>query len=261
VDRDTAIGQMTRSGTGADAAGGRGRLWLDWVKANAVGEWLGLGGAALIGWLALRWLESVFDVAMAVVLSSFVFGLVEGSILGWFQHRVLVRPLPFLTRGGWIAATVVGGTIAWLVASTIVTIGGAGAAGVVEPSPTMQVALAAALGLAAGPVLGVPQALVFRTWLGGRAWHWVWANALAWAVAMPVVFIGAGLPGEGAGFLPLAAAVSVTLLAAGAIAGAIHGAVMVWLLGARLEQSAYPHVVLDELSNLDTQWQELGEDE
>jgi hypothetical protein len=260
MDRETAIGQMTRSGIGAETSGGRGRLWLDWVKANAIGEWLGLGGAALIGWLALRGLEGVVDVAMAVVISSFVFGLVEGGILGWFQHRVLVRPLPFLTRNGWITATVVGGTIAWLVASTVVTIGGAGAAAAVEPSPAAQLAFAAVLGLGAGPILGVPQALVFRTWLGGRAWHWVWANALAWAAAMPLVFLGAGLPGEGAGVLVVAAVASATLLAAGATAGAVHGVVMVGLLGGRLEQSAYPHVVLDELSTLDSRWEQT-EDE
>jgi hypothetical protein len=63
------------------------------------------------------------------------------------------------------------------------------------------------------------------------AW-WLPANAAAWAAGMPIVFAGAHLGAslEPPGAIALLAA--LTLAAAGAIVGAIHGRVLLWLVPA-----------------------------
>lgn len=89
--------------------------------------------------------------------------------------------------------------------------------------------LAALMGLALGPILGLPQWWVLRRHVERASW-WVPANALAWACGMVVVFIGAGtVPAEGVS-LSLIVILIATLAAAGAVVGAIHGLALMWLL-------------------------------
>jgi len=59
------------------------------------------------------------------------------------------------------------------------------------------------------------------------------ACAAAWAVGMPVVFIGAETSPVGASALSIALKLFVTIAAAGASVGAIHGMALLWLLGRR----------------------------
>jgi hypothetical protein len=89
-------------------------------------------------------------------------------------------------------------------------------------SDAAQLALAVPLGLVAGVILGFPQWRILRRSVKRATW-WVLANALAWAVGMPLVFVAAGVRPEGSA-LQVAALVVGSLAAAGAAVGAIHGA-------------------------------------
>jgi hypothetical protein len=91
--------------------------------------------------------------------------------------------------------------------------------------------MAAGMGLILGAILGVPQWRVLRRHLSGSGW-WVPANAVAWAVAMPLIFLAAGMPLPQDALAPLLAVVAAIIAGAGAIAGAIHGIVLVRLLRA-----------------------------
>ena len=65
------------------------------------------------------------------------------------------------------------------------------------------------------------------------AWTWIPANGAAWMLGMPLIFVIAGRVPEhsaGAGF---ALTALLLLAAAGAVVGAIHGAVLVSLLRRR----------------------------
>jgi hypothetical protein len=101
-----------------------------------------------------------------------------------------------------------------------------------EMSDAAKYALALVMGLALGTILGAPQWLVLRSYTSGAS-LWVWANAAAWAVGMPVVFIGAGTSPVGASALSIALKLFVTIAAAGASVGAIHGVALLWLLRRR----------------------------
>ena len=61
----------------------------------------------------------------------------------------------------------------------------------VEPPLALVLLLAADLGSVAGPLLPAFQWLSLRKVLPCNAWRWLPANALAWALGMPVIFPGA----------------------------------------------------------------------
>jgi hypothetical protein len=89
--------------------------------------------------------------------------------------------------------------------------------------------LAAVMGAALGIILGIPQWRALRRYIARAGW-WVWANSVAWMVGMPVVFIGAGSSPQNASMVRIALTGIGTIAAAGAVVGAIHGAVLLWLL-------------------------------
>jgi hypothetical protein len=63
-----------------------------------------------------------------------------------------------------------------------------------------------------------------------QAFVWIPANALAWAPALVVLFVGVEAV-SGGGFGPGAfVAGTLILAAAGAVVGAIHGLALLWLL-------------------------------
>ena len=94
-----------------------------------------------------------------------------------------------------------------------------------EPGPGLTLVLAAGLGLVTGPILGGAQGRVLRQ-ARPDVRGWPWANALAWAFGMPVIFAGTDrVPWNGP--LPARiAALYLVCLAAGLVVGAVHGAVL-----------------------------------
>jgi hypothetical protein len=203
-------------------------LWLRWVGANAGAEGIGLGVSALVAVTVLAWRPVPLPVAFVAVLAA---GAFEGLVVGGAQWRVLRRPFPHLGAGAWVGATVAGAVVAWalgMLPSTLMDMDGAAQGPPI--SDGVQYLLAAGMGLALGPVLGIPQWLVLRRHVPRAGW-WVPANAVAWAAGMPVIFAVAGGVPAGLPVLALAALVLGTLTLAGAIVGAMHGVVLVRLLG------------------------------
>jgi hypothetical protein len=203
------------------------------VSANALGELVGLGVAAAAGFVLMQLFEASFGALASLAGAGvmIVLGTFEGLVVGLAQWLALRRPFPTMSRRTWVLASAVGAFVAWtlgMIPSTLIDFGAdAGAAPPAEMSDTLMYTLAAAMGAVLGPILGVPQWLALRRHVRHAAW-WVPANAAAWALGMPVVFIGAssaptgGLPG-------LVATGGLTAAAAGAVVGAIHGLALLWL--------------------------------
>ena len=211
------------------------KLWFKWILANAVGETVGLGGTLLIGGLLLLNVQKTMVVpaaALAVLAGTFI----EGIVVGTAQWLVLRRPFESMRWRVWVLATAIGAFVAWtlgMIPSTFIFTGAdtAGAAPA-QMSDLMVYALAAAMGLVLGSILGVPQWLVLRRHLPKAGW-WVLANALAWMVGMVVVFVGTNfIPPEGIS-ISVALMLLLFLFAAGATVGAVHGLVLIWLLRSR----------------------------
>lgn len=162
---------------------------------------------------------SQITVAVALVLAG---GLVEGVALGTAQGAALRRWLPGVLWP-WAAVTVLIAGLGWAAGSVPAVLSGEG--GETEP-PVLAVAGGAlVLGALMGALLGAAQALVLRGQVA-HPWRWAGASALAWAAAMPVIFLGAALAP------PDTPAAALILLgtATGAVAGAVLGLVSGWFL-------------------------------
>jgi hypothetical protein len=209
-----------------------------WIFANGWAEAVGLGTTFALGRLMAPSLERVTG-ALAILgtaLIAITLGtLLEGILVGFAQERVLCDRLAPLQPRSWTKATAIGAGLAWtlgMIPSTLMAFpspDSAASAPPAEPSAILQYGLAALLGLVAGPVLGLAQWFVLRR-LVQRAGLWLWANAVAWAVGMPLIFLGMDfVPWNG----PPAAmflAIYAVCGAAGLVVGAIHGRFLLALI-------------------------------
>jgi hypothetical protein len=214
------------------------RLWSAWTVANGAGELVGLGIAGLIGIALVRGVEATLGAGAPLATAAIMIGAgtLEGAIVGVAQWLALRGPFPAIGRRGWVGATALGAALAWtlgMLPSTLLSLGGDAGS---PPPPGMAAplffVLAAGLGVALGPFLGVPQWLILRRHAAG-AGLWIPANMLAWGLGMPVVFAAAGNVPEGWPLAAIAALVLATAGAAGAVVGAVHGLALVRLARAR----------------------------
>lgn len=219
---------------------GRRELLRRWVLANTVGETLGLGGTGLLAWLVLG--RSGEPSAVGAIVAGFVLvvlsGAVEATVVGLLQHEAMRPWLPGLSRRAWWWATLWGALTAYALGflpSTIVSLVSVDgdAAPVSEPPQGLVVLAAALLGLVAGAVLAWAQTLVLRHHVA-RARRWVPANMAAWAVGMPMIFLGMDLAFTGGGGVRTAAVVVVTLALTGAVVGVINGSFLTRMVLPRL---------------------------
>ena len=177
------------------------QFYFRWILANALAESFGLGATLLLGQGAngaIGDTPGAFTIVSAAVVAVLLGIVLEGVVVGWAQGMALRSRLPLSVRD-WTIATAVGAGIAWLlgmVPSTIIALHELGAP--VEPAvaaappelaPWLQYSLAAAMGLALGPVLAIAQVQVLKRHIP-RPYGWLWANAIAWAVGMPIIFAG-----------------------------------------------------------------------
>ena len=212
-------------------------FWRRWIVANALAELVGLGVVALAGLLAFqRFGEPRTGAQAAGFAALFVaLGAFEGAVVGVAQRHVLRERLPALK--GWVGATVAGAMAAWAIGmlpSTLMGLGSsATAAPQVEPSLALVLLLAAAMGAVAGPLLAVFQWRSLRRVLSRRAGWWPPANAAAWALGMPIIFLGAQANDLTGNPVLIATAVGCALFAAGATVGAVHGRILLWMLDER----------------------------
>jgi hypothetical protein len=177
--------------------------------------------------------------ALSLVVAG---GLVEGLALGLLQAAGLRRWLPRLRRGRWVAVTVAVAGLGWAGASAPAVLGGPDG-GTAPPWP-LAVGGAALLGAAMGALLGWAQALVLRPHVR-FPWRWTGANALAWAPAMVVIFLGASAPAAG---WPVPAVVALgagTGVAAGAVLGLVSG----WFLPSLAGPPPHNRVVVAVLAS------------
>jgi len=200
-----------------------------WTAACAAGEAIGITAAATAGRVAQGLTgESPGGIqllaAWAIVVGA---GLIEGVALGVAQSTTLSAWLPGRLRTRWLLVTVAVAGLGWSSASASVMLGGEAG-----PEPTLVVFIGGAviLGAGMGAVLGAAQAWVMHRQVP-HPWRWVTANMVAWAVAMPIIFGGANLPGPDWPLLAEAASGTITGLTAGAALGVVSGLLLPSLAG------------------------------
>lgn len=209
------------------------KLWFQWILANMVAETVGLGGTLFIGILLLSNAEKTVGVVPAAALAVLAGTFIEGTVVGTMQWLVLRRPLKSMRWRSWALATALGAFVAWtlgMIPSTFFFTGAdTGTTSTAPMSDLMVYTLAAAMGLALGAILGVPQWLVLRRYVLKAGW-WALANALAWMLGMVIVFIGTSFIPAEAFALQVALLLLLFIVAAGTTVGAVHGLALIWLL-------------------------------
>lgn len=130
-------------------------LTRDWIAANAIGEVLGLGLAALIA-IAVAQAHTLppAEEILVVTAAFLAIGAYEGAIVGVAQWLVLRRLLPSLRAKSWIAATVTGAVVAWMLGRIPSALADweSVSGGVGQPAPSLS--MIAGLSAAAGAALG-----------------------------------------------------------------------------------------------------------
>jgi hypothetical protein len=212
----------------------RSRFWQQWVLANAVAEFVGLGSVAALGFIAFKHAGEPADTSQALIFAAtfVLLGAFEGAVVGIAQRAVLVRRLPALR--GWIRATVAGAMAAWaigMIPSTIASLAhGPDASVQAEPPLALVLLLAAGLGAVAGPLLAACQWHSLRKVVARKAWLWLPANSAAWALGMPIIFLAAQSNELNCPPAVIVAVIGLALFAAGAVVGAVHGWVLLHMV-------------------------------
>jgi hypothetical protein len=214
----------------------KSHLYLRWLSANSLAELLGLGATFALDILLFTRLGDPQTVlaAAGMILLTTATGAIEGTVVGVLQWSVLRRPFPQVTRRAWVVATVVGAVVAWFLGSLPSTLMGLGSeqsgAASQEPETWLMMLLAAGMGLFLGVILALPQWRVLRRAVKS-AWVWLPANAVAWALGMPVIFAAVDLAYNTGAVAGAVAVMAAALALTGAVVGAVHGVALVWLAG------------------------------
>ena len=197
-----------------------------------MGSLLGLAPVAFVAILLVRVFSEGGGAEALIWLGLFtLLGAFEGAVVGLAQWLVLRQRLPGLTRRSWVWATIIGAVATWflgMLPGTIMSVIGNDGGDLPDLDGTEALVMETALAIMLGAILAIPQWWVLRRHVGMAGW-WLPANALAWAVAMPLIILAAGLPLPNSLF-PLLAIAAAMIVGVGAVTGAIHGAVLVRLL-------------------------------
>jgi len=204
-------------------------LWEWWVGIMAIAQLIGLG----IGFVASAITNSIGIEHAATVF--YLVGLLEGIVLGVAQWLVLRRYVKRINA--WVIVTAIAVMVAWLIglkvsALMIFSIG-------LDPTLTTAMKTRALLqgvfllGAWVGGVLGFAQWTVLKAHIH-RAFLWIVANALAWALGLVVAFMMVGMTHTDQLNLETILLGVATGLTTGAFVGAITGVALIWLLKPRL---------------------------
>lgn len=170
-----------------------------WILNCAAGEFFGIALAAAIAVAGNQMVgePSLWWQKLIVLILALLSGLLEGSILAWFQWRVMRKKIPSLPLRRWWRNTVLIALAGWflgmlpslLLAGTEPEAAGAS----FDPAWWVILITAGSMGLLLGALFGWAQWLELKKHLA-RAASWVGLNALGWLFGMIFIFIAATWP-------------------------------------------------------------------
>lgn len=202
------------------------KLWLWWVLATALGEFVGFAVPAAVGAVAAWALEgkagTFANITMLGIMVSA--GLAEGAVLGFAQGTVLRRYIPNMARREWVVATALAAGLAWTIGMIPSTL-----RDLTAINPAILVFGGILLGAIFVASIGFAQWLILRRYIQKAGW-WVLANALAWPLGVAVPFGGIAMVPDGAPAVAYIVVGVVSGLMMGVVVGAITGMALVWLL-------------------------------
>lgn len=198
-------------------------LWLKWTLYCGLGEFFGITAAAILATAANNIplpTNSPFNLLILIVAVT-LSGIIEGTITGYLQAKILSRVFGVNLKR-WILLTVAVAVIGWLAGSLPSALSNPNTQDLTQPNLLQMLVAAAFLGIAAGGAFGFAQFLELKRHVK-KASRWIFANAIAWAFAMMVIFTAATLPNSQTPALLIVLAGMVSGVLAGLILGAVTG--------------------------------------
>lgn len=199
-------------------------IYLLWVVVCALAELVGIAMGA-VWWVMIDRIdpEPITWAAKWIALGlKSLSGLGEGFILGALQCLMLRRIYPQLPVWKWILLTVALAVAGWAAGSAIPLFADfSGGSDQPFDPPLIPLALASGvLGAFLGVMFGLVQRLALRT-AATNSRFWVYANAVGWGLALPIIYIAASTGDPAAPTTVLVA----TGVGAGLLAGIVLGGV------------------------------------
>jgi hypothetical protein len=191
-------------------------LWQHWLLATTAGELLGLTIPA--GMNAIATFVSPFSLALTILS-----GAVAAACVALVQSLVLRRFLSAFPQASWVGFTAIAAAVTWALGLVPGQL-----RGLVLMNPLLLTLLDLLLAIAMVFAIGFAQWIVLRRFFRRAIW-WIPATAFATTLGAMIPVVGDLLVSEqSAGLWRLFVAIGAGL-GMGAIAGAITGAVLVWL--------------------------------
>jgi hypothetical protein len=161
------------------------RLYWLWILYNSVAFVVVLTAVAVLSWISADVLHlSLSSRSWVVALLVATAGaLLFGGVLGALQWLVIRQRVP-VPRKRWIVASVGPALLGWLfvIMPAVISAQDSGA------SVSGAYLLAASQTLALGPLLGLSQAAVLRSYTRRWAW-WIAANIVSWLIVDAVFYL------------------------------------------------------------------------
>ncbi|MGI9545447.1 MAG: hypothetical protein ACR2MX_19455 [Cyclobacteriaceae bacterium] len=206
-------------------------LWRRWTLNCGLAEFFGIGLAAMIALLHREimgepQLTSEYIINMLFML---VAGLIEGTIVGYFQWRVLKLKFGAIPKSRWIFLTAFGAVIAWflgMLPSMFLSQSSSKSMPTdVTPPLVVIVLLGGMMGAALGALWGGIQWVELRKHVKW-AKQWIWANTLGWFVGLAIIMLAATLPNDSTPWQTIV----MLGVSSGLLAGISVGAITGWFL-------------------------------
>ena len=181
---------------------------INWIFNDAVGIFLGIAAAAGILSLESQWLGQPGTVAGKAegMVIALVGGLIAGSILAWFQWRILKRRYPGLSWTRWWGNTTLAFIAGWVLA-IVPSFSYTGENAIQQVISPFGIPVFTAMygsiifGALLGAFIGFGQWMELRKHREKSA-QWIGMNVFGWALGMfAIVLLGMAFEGQLSEFL------------------------------------------------------------
>lgn len=176
-------------------------FWKKWTIHCAIGELLGIacaGGIAFIVNAAVGEPQSIGT--KLIVLGAMMFaGFIEGTVLSFFQWKVLVTKFSKVPKKEWLFYTVLVGVLGWFLGMLpslfFMPDNAAQPESLDYSNPMVFSLLSIGMGMVLGAIFGLFQWFSLRKY-AKKAYKWILANALGWGLGLGWIYLFASIPNE-----------------------------------------------------------------
>jgi hypothetical protein len=197
-------------------------FWLRWMRDYSLGEILAIGASTTLARLLLfNYSElsgSMYSALVIVILITA--GILEGIIIGYFQHKSLIKLIPGFKKNRWIAWTCASTVIGWLLIlpPSLLLIAVLSRMSVINNMETIF--FVSLVGSLFGALISIPQFFLlnryFKSPLG-----WILVNILGWSITFLTIYFSISIMSHKLSWIEKVVAFASSCIISGIVQGLI----------------------------------------